>query len=167
MRAPRSRAFYIGDNPVVLHNSEDHRPYGNLGLAVRGIEIYMPLSSDLVLCAMCPTIVDRLRQEWNDGVVQRQKETVAAITSGKITIADAIAMKKSMKPFNDNAELTIKQFESGGTIDGGVDQVDFINSLQAMYASRFVICKKANLSLARRHNKEFPKFRTGMQFRTN
>ncbi|WBY09723.1 DUF4238 domain-containing protein [Sphingomonas sp. 7/4-4] len=167
MRAHPSRAFYIGDHPVVLHNAEDHGPYGNLGLGVHGIEIYMPLSSNLVLCAMCPSVAARLRKEWNDGVSERQKEMVAAITSGKITISDAIRIRESLRPLNDKAEIAINQFEAGGTIDGGVDQVDFINSLQAMYASRFVICKKANLALAKRHNEEFPKFRSGVLMQTS
>ncbi|MDV5280161.1 DUF4238 domain-containing protein [Leclercia adecarboxylata] len=36
------RPFYVSDNPVVLKNSNDFGPYGNLGLAVRGIQIYLP-----------------------------------------------------------------------------------------------------------------------------
>jgi hypothetical protein len=31
---------YISDNPVVMYNSRTFGPYGNLGLAVPGIEIY-------------------------------------------------------------------------------------------------------------------------------
>jgi hypothetical protein len=42
------RTFYLGDNPVVMANSRDFGPYGNLGLAVLGIEIYMPLAADLL-----------------------------------------------------------------------------------------------------------------------
>ncbi|EEJ8233442.1 DUF4238 domain-containing protein, partial [Salmonella enterica subsp. enterica serovar Albany] len=43
------RPFYVSDNPVVLKNSNDFGPYGNLGLAVSGIQIYLPLSSTLML----------------------------------------------------------------------------------------------------------------------
>lgn len=167
MRAPPSRAFYLGDNPVSLHNSENFGFYGNIGLAVRGIEIYMPLSSELVLCALCPSVAERLKREWNEGEQERKREIGAALMSGKITISQAIHIRETIKPLSDKAELTIKNFETGGTIDGGVDQVDFINSLQTRYASRFVICKKANLSLAKRYNKEFPKFRAGVQIKTD
>ncbi|VAQ96851.1 Uncharacterised protein [Klebsiella pneumoniae] len=48
--------FYVSDNPVVLQNSNDFAPYGNLGLAVRGIEIYLPLSSTLMLALYCPSM---------------------------------------------------------------------------------------------------------------
>nr|QWP89203.1 hypothetical protein IHCLGBEB_00006 [Escherichia coli] len=50
----------IGDNPVVLKNSNDFGPYGNLGLAVRGIQIYLPLSSTLMLAMYCPSIREQM-----------------------------------------------------------------------------------------------------------
>ncbi|WP_170445708.1 DUF4238 domain-containing protein [Ruegeria arenilitoris] len=38
MEPPEGRSFYLGDNPVCLHNSSEQKgPYGNIGLAVRGI----------------------------------------------------------------------------------------------------------------------------------
>jgi hypothetical protein len=46
--------FYFSDNPVVLQNSTNYRPErGNLGLNNLGIEIYLPLSSSIVLCLFC------------------------------------------------------------------------------------------------------------------
>nr|QHV89633.1 hypothetical protein PGJFMKIC_00067 [Escherichia coli] len=54
------RPFYVSDNPVVLKNSNDFGPYGNLGLAVRGIQIYLPLSSTLMLAMYCPSIREQM-----------------------------------------------------------------------------------------------------------
>lgn len=46
--------FYISDNPVVFQNVTNNRSKrGNLGLKSLGIEIYLPLSSSLVLCLFC------------------------------------------------------------------------------------------------------------------
>lgn len=163
MRAPKGRSFYLGDNPVVMHNAEEHGFYGNIGLAVRGIEIYLPLSSKLVLCALCPSIAAKLRSEWESSQKVGQLDLIRAASAGKITISDVMKIRDQMRPVNDHAELLIKKFEEGGTIDGKEDQVDFINSLQTMHASRFVICKKGDLSLAKRHNAEFPKFRSGIR----
>lgn len=163
MRAPRGRSFYLGDNPVVMHNAEDHGFYGNIGLAVRGIEIYLPLSSKLVLCAMCPSVAGKLRSEWESSQRDSQLDLIRAASAGKITIGDLGKIRDQMRSVNDHAELLIKKFEEGGTIDGTEDQVDFINSLQTMHASRFVICRKGDLSLAKRHNAEFPKFRSGIR----
>ena len=41
--------FFTSDNPIALHNTNDYWPYGNLGLSVKGIEIYFPISSTLCL----------------------------------------------------------------------------------------------------------------------
>jgi len=43
-KATKTHPFMIGDNPVALQNHIDMEPYGNLGLGVKGIEIYFPLS---------------------------------------------------------------------------------------------------------------------------
>lgn len=60
--APTGSSFFIGDNPVALTNRRDFGPYGNLGLAVPGIEIYVPLSSNLMLGLLSPEIVDELEE---------------------------------------------------------------------------------------------------------
>jgi hypothetical protein len=46
---------------VVLQNNNDFAPYGNLGLAVRGIE-HLPLSSTLMLALYCPSIREEMLQ---------------------------------------------------------------------------------------------------------
>lgn len=51
-----SGQIYISDNPLVLHNQQEFGPYGNIGLSVPGIEIYHPISPNLVLGLFCPTI---------------------------------------------------------------------------------------------------------------
>ena len=46
--------LYISDNPMVMHNNKQYGPYGNIGLAVPHIEIYYPLSHEVLLAYMCP-----------------------------------------------------------------------------------------------------------------
>ena len=49
-----SNPFYISDNPVVRQNHKDFGPlWGNLGLAVTGIEVYFPLTKTLSLAMLC------------------------------------------------------------------------------------------------------------------
>src|SRR4029453_17497765 len=47
--------FYISDNPVAMQNLVERRGpgRGNLGLSVRGIEIYLPISSLMTLGFFC------------------------------------------------------------------------------------------------------------------
>lgn len=46
--------YYISDNPVVKSNTTNIQPHrGTLGLESKGIEIYLPLSSSVMLCFYC------------------------------------------------------------------------------------------------------------------
>jgi hypothetical protein len=68
-RAP-VEALYISDNPLVMHNDTDHGPYGNLGLDVPGIQLYLPLSSRLALGMMSKQI----RRDTEAQIVPVQRE---------------------------------------------------------------------------------------------
>ena len=46
-KATKTSKYYISDNPITLHNENKFGAFGNLGLAVKGIEIYFPISSEL------------------------------------------------------------------------------------------------------------------------
>ncbi|VAW34880.1 FIG01046273: hypothetical protein, partial [hydrothermal vent metagenome] len=65
LRTKRSNPFYISDNPISLQLSLQHKNdfglHGNIGLAVKGIEIYLPLSSTLTLAMYCPSIVEEMQ----------------------------------------------------------------------------------------------------------
>ena len=56
--------FLIGDSPVVLNNMlNQHSFKSTIGLAVPGIEIYLPISSTLTVGFFCPTIKTFLRSK--------------------------------------------------------------------------------------------------------
>lgn len=109
--------------------------------------------------------LEKMRDQIDEGRRERQKVTVDAIRQGKVTIAQLVDLKERLRPFEDEAELTVSRFTAGGPIICKNDVMDFMNSLQTLYARRFVICKHSHLALARRHNREFPKFRKGMRIR--
>lgn len=46
--------LFVSDSPVCLHNSLNRGPFGNLGIMSEGIEVYMPLSSQVCLGIFCP-----------------------------------------------------------------------------------------------------------------
>lgn len=57
------RPFYISDNPVTMYNETEFADRGNTGIALPGIQIYLPLSETLVLAMVCPSLNDKLREE--------------------------------------------------------------------------------------------------------
>lgn len=57
------RPFYISDNPVTMYNETEFADRSNTGIALPGIQIYLPLSATLMLAMVCPSLNDKLREE--------------------------------------------------------------------------------------------------------
>ena len=58
--------FHIGDNPVVMDNSQvENELISNIGLAVRGIEIYLPISESLCLGFLCRSNEALIREAFD------------------------------------------------------------------------------------------------------
>lgn len=81
--------FIIGDNPISLDNQLDMKPYGNLGIAVKGIEINFPLTPKLALLMWCPSNADiffEARKKYESIGINASKsisDTIESMTSGR------------------------------------------------------------------------------------
>lgn len=144
-KAPSGSCFYVGDNPLVLSNLNDFRPYGNLGLAVRGIEIHLPLSSQLSLWLVCPTIRDRVKFGYASMFNMAQSSGIQLLQ------------------FELLRQL-VEGFESGKAVPMSRDNVDYVNSLQVEFASRFLYCQSDDFGLAKRMILHNPGFKSGKSF---
>ena len=103
--------FFISDDPVALFNTNDFGPYGNLGLLVPGVEIYLPLSHDLVVCFICPTIAEPIikaseQMNWylmnSPGELKNLKDPghILNMANGFINGAPVSILKESLKHVN-------------------------------------------------------------------
>lgn len=162
--AAPGRTFYLSDHPVVLNNHKDHAPYGNIGFGVEGIEIYMPLSSDLMLCALCPSLARESRELMETAKHIRQQEALAELIAGRIS---ALQMREHLDTFKPNYEPT-EEFLSGleqGVAVSSVDaSMDYLNSLQARHAARFIVAQDGNFDLAIEMNSRYPGEKGGLRF---
>jgi hypothetical protein len=118
-----SDPFFVSDNPIALHNQNDFGPYGNLGLAVPGIEIYFPITSTLTLTFFETSILERLDRLSRHG------------------------------------EELIRAGQTGGSARCEDEHVMFLNSLQVINASRFIMSVTKNFALATRMLEEKPHLR--------
>jgi uncharacterized protein DUF4238 len=122
-----SHPFFTSDNPVTLYKDVDLGPRGNLGLAVRGIQIYVPISSTLCLALFCPGITTELQEHF---------EAVTAWSN----VVPEFGVDRLKYP-----ELTNAFYEGitrGVSIEVLEQNVTMINSLQVMSSSRFVYCER-------------------------
>ncbi len=147
-QAQHSDPLYISDNPITMHNEKEYGPYGNIGLAVKGIEIYFPISSRYCLGLFCHSIGEKYRKEYYN---IQQLEAISPGSSNAV-------MKTSgaVRAFCQGIVLGIP-------IPLVKDNVTMFNSLQVMYSSRFVYCSKDDFSLVRRMIKEKPKYKEGLK----
>jgi hypothetical protein len=160
------RGFYLGDSPVCLNNARDFGPRGNLGLSVPGIEIYMPLSSDLMLCAWCPSILRGIRYDLENGRKSREKDFLGLLMSGKISAAEMKERLEEFRALEGPAESLLSNFAAGLPFPSNDDNMDYYNSMQVSFAHRYVVCRRSDFKLAREHNKEFPYLRKGRHLST-
>jgi Protein of unknown function (DUF4238) len=150
MTAPAGHSFYIGDHPVVLHNDEPKTLHtGHLGIGAAYIQIYLPLSSDVLLCAYDKAVLGNMMKVASEA---RDKEVagyaLAKLMAGEISAAQ---MKEAVDAARDLDPIVamIKAIRGGKPIAVGPEQVQYYNSLQAFNAHRFVIDPGDNFAVAR------------------
>jgi len=91
--APNGAPFYCSDNPVVLHNERQTR-FGGLGIGQRGIQIYLPLSSTLMLCMFCPELAQEFRDVENSLPISLPPQCVTFQNSLQVTYAERFVFCK-------------------------------------------------------------------------
>jgi hypothetical protein len=99
---------------------------GNIGLMVRGIEIYLPLSPNVSLAMFCPSL--------REGCLEKATELSAAEEPTDQEVGTI---------YRNFAELLAKQ----GTLTVTGDIVDNHNALQANQAERHVFGDKRELGI--------------------
>jgi hypothetical protein len=124
-----SELFWISDHPVVLYNSF---PYGERGLNSPGIEIYFPVSCNLVLAFFCPSIELKIQQilSTDQFSVERQKY-----------------------------EEIYRGLQEGHSVSLGPETVHFLNELQVRSSSRFLYSSGDDFGKAREILQDEPEVR--------
>lgn len=143
-RAPADSPLWISDNPLARFNANDSAPYGNLGLAVRGIELHLPLSSKLSLWMACPTI--------------------------RMTVSETLAKVSRTSASNSSPEVAtlheiMRGFDSGTPVTLSPENVRFLNALQVSFAERFIYASEESFILATQMIEDDAAFKVGPRFR--
>jgi hypothetical protein len=142
LRAAPGRSFYLWDNPVCLHNTLPADPLlGNVGLAVEGIEIYMPLSSDLMLVAYCPSILRDFQAALDDQERRAAATALRGLANGLIE-RQMKAHVQYMRDILARARDLLQGQATGRPIQMADTNIDFSNSLQMAYAREHRVARR-------------------------
>ncbi|MGN7160532.1 DUF4238 domain-containing protein [Sphingomonas sp. SAFR-052] len=154
--AAPDRDFYISDNPVVLHNDQDFGPYGNLGLGVRGIQIYLPLSHDLMLACLCPTILKGAVEQLEENLDQVRATLLPLVMAGKITGDEMRNQVAFIEERGSRVRGWWQRYLDGVADESNDHNMDFYNSLQMAQSRQFVISRHEDFKLSKRFMADFP-----------
>jgi len=139
MTAEEGKSFYLGDHPVALHCDQEQRgPFRGVGIGSPYVQIYLPLSHDVMLCAYCPAVLGDLQRIRDKSINQGKGEFLKLLMDGKIT---AEQMKKAVEGASEFDIITpfLDAIRAGEAVPANAQQVDSYNSLQVFHAHRFVV----------------------------
>lgn len=138
--------FWISDNPVTLHNENRDPLRGTLGLAVKGIQINLPIASDLSLAFYCPTTIDQFRKDYLRFKAMSLLDPRRAARASR----DPLFNEALMRGIDDGKAVTIPDVS-----------VVHLNSLQVYFSARFVCSISDHFNLVRRMIADDPAHRKG------
>jgi hypothetical protein len=136
--------FHLGDHPVVVDN-DVARGRGSMGLASPGVTIYLPLSPTLCLAMTDPQLIAKLFAEAKK--VNAGCEKLKKKISRQGFTARGAAVLGQLQQDRDRVNEHIGPLRSGAPGAYNGDIVMRVNSLQMIYASRWIISSKDDFSL--------------------
>ncbi|MER9865132.1 DUF4238 domain-containing protein [Mesorhizobium sp. M0185] len=151
--------LYISDNALVMHNYNDFGPYGNIGLGVPGIEIYLPISSDLVLGFLCPTIIDGFHKERAKAEQKISEIQLKVFVDGALPLQSGVSVILDAKERLEQAKMKIAMLVDSQYAPKSKDILIFLNALQIQWANRFIAARRKDFSFAHKVMKEKPHWR--------
>jgi len=137
--------YLIGDHPLTMHNMVEQDGRGNLGIAVKGIELYFPLSPHLALAIWCPS---------HREIFTQSLQSMDSLSAASNTVRDWHKAKKDVLAI-------LEAIDTGCPLQSMPENVEFFNSLQISTAERFVFSSVDDFSIVKEMIKTNPELRHG------
>lgn len=150
MAAPPGATFLLGDTPVVLANHRDTLPYGNLGLEVKGIEIYMPISPDLTIAFWCPSIVELMETAFRKSEEAFRETSAIALLGVRSNAFKAREVIGQLKVRSEKLRRDLSAIRDGIPLLNTRDNMEYLNSLQVSFAERYILSSTGDFALPKR-----------------
>jgi hypothetical protein len=154
--------LYISDNPMVMHNSKQYGPYGNIGLAVPRIEIYYPLSHEVVLAYMCPLTMKETEEKHRSSDAE-----INSLFTMKFMSPKGLSPRDRLEIEGHRAELSraknhYAMIKSERVMPISSDNLLFLNSLQILSSARYLACHSPDFTFALKALSERPHWKEGV-----
>ena len=150
--------FYLGDNPVVLQNTEYPGQAGELGLDMVGVEAFMPLAPNCALYMPCPTIGSDIVTGYWDAL----RIVTAGLAQVELNDFDVERALPIARRTLGNAESLYRALSHGEAFLADNKNVENLNYLQCAWSSSGIYSKRPDFSFALRVFRENPGYRKTM-----
>ena len=161
LRSVGKSDFWISDSPVTLHNDRKFGPYGNLGIALPGIQIYLPLSPRLTLALWEDSVVAELKE--GEAKQERERKSLHAVN---LLIKKRIDLSAYDAEF-ERLNRKTSNIHSGMPIDVDDEAVTFCNWLQYQWSYRFIASAQGDFGLAVKIAADHPELREGIPIKSD
>jgi hypothetical protein len=157
-----SGELYISDNPMVMHNSKQYEPYGNIGIAVPHIEIYYPLSHEIVLAYMCPLTMREIEEKLSSFEIEINSLFSRKFMSPTgVSIADRLGIE-GYRAELQSAKNHHAMIKNERLVPMNSNNLLFLNSLQILSSFRYLACRKKYFEFAIKALSEKPHWKEGV-----
>jgi hypothetical protein len=150
--------FHLGDNPIVIDNDVTRRASGTLGLASPGVSVYLPLSSTLCLAMTDQRVIANLFSERRR-LEKNFKKLKKAASRQKDLSSEAIVALEMEEESNQQLKEHIDPLRLGTPCGYQREIVMRVNSLQMLYAGRWIVSSRPDFSLPLKMIADNPEFR--------
>jgi hypothetical protein len=157
--------FYISDNPIGFRNETDFSPYGNLGFAVPGIQIYCPLSPSLTLAMFCHTIFGEAHFVIDTNNHAQLFAAIGATAEIRAEAAASVKRFDRMIERNPGMKSSIEflmKSKSGEPIHQSEENIEFVNYLQVRFSHRHIYSSYNEFTLVEKILKDHPDWKMGL-----
>lgn len=166
LQAPSGSAFVIGDSPIAMANTKTFGPYGNLGLAVTGIQINLPISSEFTLAFWCTSYMEEVQAQVEGMEKALAKSNGFAILASAAKRAELETLRAASAGPLTRLKTMLTDVRAGRPRMVSAETVDGMNALQIMNAERFVMARAGDFAQAKRMIAENENFKTGLRMTT-
>lgn len=128
VKAPNGCEFLLSDHPITLHNNYPRPNRGDLGLALKGIEIHFPITPKLCLIFLCSEMIGSVREQV---YMERHRRSLG--------MGFPVGIRE--------AEELIDAIDQGCYRVLKPENVEFLNSLQIIRSGRFIYGTKDKFDL--------------------
>jgi len=143
--------FVIGDSAITMSNEYENGPYGNIGFAVKGINVSIPLSPDLGLLCICKSYLFEFEQ------MIKKINAIKAISPH--------ALPKDKEESARSLGEIIDVFKNKRKSECLQDNMTYYNANQTLFSEQYVFSNKNDFSLVESILDETPDASCGMRVR--